>query len=206
MNEASIHDVSAIVLSAGKSERFGKPKAFLAFNQTNTFIQHLIFEYYHAGICNIIIVTNKDLLDEMNRQIQNIPANININIVVNTHTELGRFSSIKRAVDTINTGCNAFIQNIDNPFTTTILLRRMMDAFVEGSYVVPTFDNERGHPVLVSHKIIQHIKEMDMMDTNLRDVLSQFPVIEIQADDPTIHANINTPEAYIMYFNHAVLH
>jgi len=208
MNENSLQSdksISAIILSAGKSERFGEPKAFLKFDQTNSFIQHLIFEYYQAGIRNFIIVTNKDLQEEMYQQIQILPIDLNIKIVINPHPERGRFSSIKIALNALNKGNNVFIQNIDNPFTIASLVREMMDNIEDGIYVAPSFNNEKGHPVLLSDKIIQYIKNMNELEGNLRGVLSKFPAVEIKTDDPNIHANINTPETYMKYFNHAVL-
>ena len=158
MNEDSFqidNDVSAIILSAGKSDRFGEPKAFLKFDQTKSFIQQLINEYYSTGIRHVIIITNKDLLERMQQQVQDVPKELTIEIIINPYPETGRFSSIKIAVDAINKGHNAFFQNIDNPFVTSSLLKQMMDKINDGMYVVPKFNNEKGHPVLLSNKIIQ---------------------------------------------------
>ena len=209
MNDDSLqidNEVSAIILSAGKSERFGEPKAFLKFDQTKSFIQQLIYVYYSTGIRHIIIITNKNLLESMKQQIQDVPKELTIEIIINPHPETGRFSSIKIAADAINKGHHAFFQNIDNPFTTFVLLKQMFDNIKEGMFVIPKFNYEKGHPVLLSNKIIQHIKSMNSLEGNLRDVLSEFTAIEIVTDDPNIHANINTTEAYLKYFNHAILH
>ncbi len=209
MNDRIINDSensSAIILSAGKSERFGEPKALLPFDETNSFLQKLILEYFKAGIKNIIVVINKDLNEAVLNQIRILPTEMSISIIDNANPEAGRFSSIKLAADFLETNRHAFIQNIDNPFTSSDLIMKMLSEIKLEHYVVPIYNGENGHPVFLSNSVLQKIRALKSTDGNLREVLKEFSSIKINTEDANIHANINIPEDYLKYFNHAVAH
>ncbi len=206
MKEETKYDIrkfSAIILSAGKSERFGTPKALLHFDKNNSFLQKLLFEYSETGIKDIIIVINASLEMSLENQIQTLPPELKITALINPHPEKGRFSSIELAVNAVKKSHLAFIQNIDNPFTTAELLRQMITKTDDCNYVVPVYNGEKGHPVLLSAKILNCIRKMKSSDGNLRELLDKFPSAELCVRNPNILANINTKDDYLKYFSHA---
>lgn len=199
-------DVSAVILSAGKSERFGIPKAYLVFDESNSFIQHLLHEYHKAGIRHIVLVTNPALESTMRRQMEKASTELNMELVINQFPEKGRFYSIKTGLQAVDASHHVFIQNIDNPFTTSYLLRQMMGEMKDGHYVVPEYEGVTGHPVLLSSGIIREIRGMTTEDINLRNFLHPYPSLKVIAGNPDILANINTPEEYRKYFHHVPAH
>jgi molybdenum cofactor cytidylyltransferase len=200
--KAGEKEIAAIILSAGKSERFGKPKAFLQFLEKQTFLEKLIQVYLDAGIKKIIVVTNEDIIREMERIVVKFRNNSDILLIMNKHPEAGRFSSIQLGLEGTGEHVAAFIQNIDNPFTTPSLLENMKSKLEQRMYVVPVFQGVKGHPVLLSSGIINHIREIAGENANLRDILNEFDGMEVNADDERIHANINTEADYHKYFAH----
>lgn len=195
---------NAIILMAGKSSRFGQPKAFLPFNREFNFIQNLIYQYTRAGIENMVLVTHAQLIKGLKKHIQENMYGGNIKIVCNIRPESDRFYSLKLGLNHIDLNCPAFIQNIDNPFTTSALLNQMKDKIETGKYVVPVYSGKKGHPILLSKEILQHIRDIKSDNEDLRVVLEQFPFEKVLVDNENLLANINTEEDYLKYFNHAI--
>lgn len=195
---------NAIILMAGKSSRFGQPKAFLPFNPELNFIQNLIHQYTRAGIENIVLVTHAQLIKKLKKQIQeNLYAN-SIKIVCNIRPVSDRFYSLKLGLNNIDSTYPAFIQNIDNPFTTSALLNQMKEKLETGKYVVPVYLGKRGHPILLSKEILQHIRNIKSDSEDLRVILEQFLFEEVLTGDENLLANINTEEDYLNYFKHEI--
>jgi len=196
----AMKNISAIILSAGKSVRFGQPKAFLPFDEGKSFLQKIIDDYINSGIDNIILVINPLLSEEINNQIKNISRRINLKIVINNFPDKGRFTSIKLALAELDHGYHSFIQNIDNPFISSDLLIAMASKISNGNFIVPVYNKVKGHPVLLSTSIINRIRNINLQDLNLKEILKEYTSISIDCDDPKIIANINTREDYLKYF------
>ena len=196
------HKYHVIILMAGKSSRFGQPKAFLPFDENHNFIQNLLHQYIEAGINQIVLVTNTLLVNELE---MNLPGNLpkeKIKIIVNPDIESNRFYSLKLALQNMELSYPVFIQNIDNPFTSSDLINEMKGKIQENQYVAPGYQGKRGHPILLSKEILKFIIEFDSVNENLRDLLEDFICEEVPTDDTRLMANINTREEYVKYFNH----
>ena len=192
--------VSAIILSAGKSERIKFPKAFLRFNSNFSFLGHLLSTYEESNLREIVVVLNKDIEDAAGKILFPFSRTSNVTRVINNHPEKGRFNSIRFASYVLNRKSPAFIQNIDSPFITHDLIEQMISKLQKGSYVAPVCNERRGHPVLLSPEILDHIRKIKDTDTNLRDILKLYKCIELETTDDRIHANINTEAEYRKYF------
>ena len=96
-----------------------------------------------------------------------------------------------------NKGC--FIQNIDNPFVNSSLLKKMIPLISTDSFVSPTYNNKGGHPVLISNSIIETILENEDTSVTLRNKLEKFNKIVMPANKEVL-INMNTVEDYIKYF------
>ncbi len=192
MNKNNIFP-SAIILAAGLSERMGKHKALLAFNDNTNFVQHIAESMIAAGCNNIIVVTNPVLFNFFNEN--NILNNTKIKIVVNDKPELGRFRSIKIGLKMIGDN-NVFIHNCDNPFCSHFLLKDLFLVLNKKSYVVPLYNDKGGHPILLSKFICNYLLKIEADDVNLKKILSQFIKKEVITTDNKILFNVNTPEDY----------
>ncbi len=191
---------SAIILTAGKSQRFGSPKACIPFNNSFSFLQKLLSVYNEAGIIDFVIVTNFELEREISETTKLYSDKLNINIKINYYPESGKFNSIRIGTFATDNSRATFIQNIDNPFTTAGLLSQMMKAVKSNSYVVPCWEEQKGHPVLLSAEILHAIYNEKNEQANFRDVLESFYCNKVNTNDPRILANINTPADYMKYF------
>lgn len=191
-----------IILAGGKSERMNFPKAFLLY-RGKTFLKQIVEEYYHAGIKNIYVVLNESFCyGEWEKYLDQVKPKATL--IKNSNPELGRFHSLKLGMEnmlnsSVQSGTElefCFIQNIDNPFVNKELIDSLRESRNSLGYTSPIYKGRKGHPILVSKKIIQHFCELPDGNFNLKNLLSSFPKQEVEMKNGDILININTAEDY----------
>jgi len=191
-------EFSVIILSAGKSERMGTPKPALKFDESQTFIEHISFEYQQFGCKEIIIVLNKENHTFLNDLNIKLPSNCKI--IINNHPEWHRFYSLKTGVKSLKEINYVFVHNVDNPFVNQEVLNELLNHSDKADYIVPEFEGKGGHPFLLSPKIILEITQTNKNEMHLKDFLNQYSKLKIQVNEESILVNINTLEDYKKYF------
>ena len=192
-------NISAIILSAGKSERLGVPKFSLRFNTETTFLEKLIDEYHSFGCNEIIVVLNETSAVLYHQLKLSVPSNVRV--VINHHPEWERFYSLKLAALALNEVKPVFVSNIDNPFLnqeTLDILFKEVDNF---DYISPSFNGKGGHPFLVSAKVINELKTEKQDQIHLKEFLGKYSKKLEEVNDEKILLNINTMEDYSRFFN-----
>ena len=192
-------NISAIILSAGKSERMGVPKFSLRFNTETTFLEKLIDEYHSVGCNEIIVVLNETSAVLYHQLKLSVPSNVRV--VINHHPEWERFYSLKLAALALNEVKPVFVSNIDNPFLnqeTLDILFKEVDNF---DYISPSFNGKGGHPFLVSAKVINELKTEKQDQIHLKEFLGKYSKKLEEVNDEKILLNINTMEDYSRFFN-----
>ncbi|MBN2893819.1 MAG: NTP transferase domain-containing protein [Bacteroidales bacterium] len=184
---------SAIILAAGKSERMGSPKPFLLFDKykNQTFIQKLFDTYHDFGCQQVVIVYNSENIEQGKKLTPNAT------IVENKTPELGRFLSIKLAVEQLIQNDFVFLQNADNPFTKTEILEQIWKEKDKEAYISPKFEGKGGHPILLPKTIITQIQTEMSKNLNLKQFLQPFAKQIVLCNDESILININTQEEYL---------
>lgn len=188
-----IDNISVIILSAGLSQRFGKPKAFLNFTSEKTFIEEIIDRYTDNGFSNIVIVTNPILQVKLIEKLKKYDSAVKI--VVNNFPELGRISSIKFGAKQL-IGKNVFIHNIDNPFVPVEDLKKMVKLLKPNSFVKPVNKGKGGHPVLLSKEITLALSKIQEYNLSLKNFLLNYAIIEHSTNNAQILTNINTEDDF----------
>ena len=135
---------SAIILAAGKSSRMGIPKLFLKFDEENTFIEHIVNDYQSFGCKEIVIVVNNIGNDYLNKS--KIPFLDNVKIVINKHPDWHRFYSLKIGAKNLFGDLPVFIHNVDNPYVSPTVLKKLIKHSDKADYISPEFDGKGGHP------------------------------------------------------------
>ena len=185
------HPFSVIIPAAGNSDRMGSAKAFLRLANGQTFAESLLSGYSRYGATPVILVVNESA----------DPAKINSGsaiCIINDHIDYGRSYSIKLGIQHIPAGHACFIQNVDNPFAGPDLLDQLLFNLKDDSYVIPVHGNKGGHPILLGTNIISELAGIDSL-FDFREVLRNFPRIEISWNDPAVLLNINTKEDYLKF-------
>ena len=191
-------NLPVIVLAGGNSDRMNIPKMFLPFNSKKTFIEKIVKEYVDFNCREIIMVLNKKFLDIP--IIKKLIKSYDINLILNEHQELGKFYSLSLGIGILSNQSYCFIQNVDNPFISISLLKKMYSKRKIDSYVIPVSKEKAGHPVLIGKTIIERLKAEKSLNANLRDILHEYNRVPITVTDSKVLANINSVEDYKIYF------
>lgn len=186
-------NVSALILAAGLSKRMKANKPFLLFNNEQTFTEKIITEYQSFGCKNIIVVTNKELINRFKIQ-------KNVTFVINDKLEYGRFYSVKLGLQNIKNCDFCFIQNVDNPFITKDILTYIYSEKLTDTSIIPSFNEKGGHPILLPKIIIDKIINIKHNNANFKDILNKFKSFKLGIPKNEILININTPSEYCYYF------
>ncbi|MBE0649432.1 MAG: NTP transferase domain-containing protein [Bacteroidales bacterium] len=189
---------TALILAAGYSGRMGKLKGFLPFDEKRIFLEKIVSEYLTFGCRQVGVVLNEQgmrLYEKMPLQHKN-----NITAILNPAPEKERFFSLQTGLKALKPAGAVFLHNVDSPFLKQEVLQYLADNFHKQAYVVPTYQDEGGHPVLLSQEIVKALTEAPDYDQNLRVFLQNFAQIKVPVNDPGILTNINSPEEYEQYF------
>jgi molybdenum cofactor cytidylyltransferase len=186
---------SAIILSAGNSERMGSPKALLLWKNDMTFLEKIANEFHRSGCKEIIIVTNTEVAN----QIKTKQFKDNVTTAINFQPERGRFSSVKIGLSEISDPDFCFIHNVDNPFIDDEIIRKMYSERNNEFYIVPSFLGKGGHPILLNKKNIEFLKAVEDTGQSLKEALSGFEKRQIEMPDDRVLRNINTEDDFKRY-------
>lgn len=190
-----MHKAAAIILAAGESTRMGHPKWQLPFDQKQCFLEALISVYREAGFRRIVVVMNPGQLHKFSF----LNAARSCILIENNNPGEGRLRSVELGISAIGDCSRTFLQNIDNPFTTTDLIRQMLSLRETADYVVPVCNEKRGHPLLIGQAVINMLKT-GHPDCDFRNLLIGFSYTELHYQDQHILIDINTPEIYASCF------
>lgn len=190
----SKENVSVIILSAGFSSRMKQAKFSLIYDKQKIFLEKIIDEYLNFGCKEIVVVMNKEGI-KLKEKLQLIFPK-NVKFIQNNHPEYERFYSLQLGIKSSGNCENIFIQSIDNPFVTQNLLSLLIQNKNDADYIIPSYNNKGGHPILISKKIINSIKKEDNYNIILKDFLRNFTKFHVKTNDEKILLNINTMDIY----------
>jgi len=191
-------DISVIILAAGFSERMKTHKTELSFDSNRNFFQKITEEYIQFNCKTIIAVLNQSNFNSLMRT--GIKLSGKIKIIINEHPEKGKFYSLKTGAEAIDENSLTFIQNIDNPFVNQNILHLLKDNSGTADYIIPSYNKKGGHPILISAKMINAIKNEVKDAVNMKTFFNNFKKYYIPANDEKILININTVSDYDFYF------
>ncbi len=162
------------------------------------FLERITSVYRSAGINEIMVVTNAEILAQIKDS--GSPLLKDIKFILNVHPELGRFYSIKLGLRMVKQNSTVFLQNIDNPFISKESIAGLRNIIGPADYAVPEFEGRQGHPVLLSNRIANVISAQEDNEVNLRNILKSYWGKTMPNDDPGVLVNINTPVDYSKHF------
>lgn len=183
---------AALILASGFSHRMGKPKALMKWDESTTFLEKLIWEYLDAG-CNPVVCTVNERIHPHCKKLERIS---NVRLLCNHHPERGRMYSIRLGLEAVKKGPFCLLQNVDNPFINSDIIRAILKSADHEQWCSPEYKGKGGHPVVLPKKIIDQILQLKNEEITLRTILDSFPKKVVEMDDGFILRNINTPEEY----------
>jgi CTP:molybdopterin cytidylyltransferase MocA len=183
---------TAIVLSAGSSERMGDFKPLMALGGM-TVLERVIRLFQSTGVSRIHVVVGHRAA-ELTPLIDRWGARS----VVNARFAEGMFSSVATGVSSLAEGTRAFfVLPVDIPLVRPATLRDILQAFPNGSDAIchPTFGGRRGHPPLIGCHHTRSILEWREAG-GLGALLARLErhAIDVAVVDEFIHQDMDRPE------------
>lgn len=190
----AVHEpVAGIILAAGGSTRYGKPKQLLDW-KGQAFVRAVAQAALQAGLSPVIVVTGANA-DQIEASINDL----NISYVRNEAWRDGQGSSIKAGVQAL---ASTYVGGVifllaDQPQVTTAVIRALVEKHAEGLYpvVAPMVIDRRGNPVLFDRVTFPDLETIQG-DTGGRAIFHKHRVEYLPWHDDGLLLDVDTPEHY----------
>ena len=182
--------IAAIILSAGKSERMGSPKALLQY-RGQTFLERILASITLAGLSPVIVVAGHHY-EAISKSFPDLQ------IVFNPNYNQGMSTSVQAGIRALPAGLVGMaIFLVDHPMVDRQTIDFLTARLAAGKIVVPIHDGRRGHPVIFSADIFDEILALPP-DQGLNTVVrrQRERVIEVFVENPGVLRDIDTPEQF----------
>lgn len=210
----------AVVLAAGESRRMGTQKLLLPYGEA-TVVEAVAAAARKSRVDRVLAVLGADA-EEVRRALERGaaaaggvgsgagapdgpaaptgPTPRGVAFAVNEDYRSGMLSSVQAAFRALPSDATAAVVMLgDQPFVAPRVIDAVVDAYRTSGrgIVVPVSGGRRGHPVLVDLKYRDEVLRLDPAD-GLRQLLRAHPddVEEVEADDPAILRDLDTPADY----------
>jgi len=158
--------VSAILLAAGSSTRFGSPK-LLAEVGGQPMLARVIRAFCSAGVDQTLVVIPPDDTGSLHRSLRQLVEHSppSVRWRVNLTPAAGMFSSVKAGLASLDerTTCVA-VSPADLPFLREDSVRKVLSSagsLDERSLLVPAHAGRRGHPLVFSRALVPRLLRWD---------------------------------------------
>ena len=186
--------IGGVILAAGASQRMGRPKALLDY-RGQTFIDRLILVV--SEVSDPVIVVLGYHADTIRPHIKS-----HARIVINPLPERGQLSSLQTALRELPADADGFLfLPVDCPTVRGDTIQRLAASFAARSsetlFVIPRWEDKRGHPVFAAPEIAREILDLPP-EAQARDVVHRHVghTLYVDVDDPGILTDIDDPAAY----------
>lgn len=188
--------LAAIVLAAGLSSRMRENKLLLPW-KGKTVIAWVVLQLLKAGFTSIVVVTGRDRL-----AVESQTSFPNVKHVFNEKYENGEMlTSLQAGLRSLSGETNAVMIVLgDQPQIEIETIRLVAGEYLNKKsclLVLPSFENRRGHPWMVSRELWDEIFGMEPPE-NMRTFLNQHSgdITYVQVQNNSIFADIDTPQDY----------
>lgn len=196
--------VSAVLLAAGASTRFGSPKMLAPVPpEGRPMLAHVIDTWRGAGFAEIVVVLGfggQELRKETEENLLRRSEGAPVRWVENPHWESGMFSSIRTGLAAIRPeSTHAALSPADLPFLRRSSLRTVLFATTlpeadSRALLVPVCGMRRGHPLLIPAFLVARVLSWPA-DDRLNRLFAEpdVKVLQLEGFDETILLDVDRP-------------
>ena len=192
--------VTALVLAAGASRRMLETKLLLPVNG-RPMIHWCLLTISQTSVANTVIVAGKDY-QSVYAYVSLLPQARSFDFIINTKYASGMASSIRVGMTAVAADSDAVLLMLaDMPFIGEDVVCRMLQTFADrgttGSIVVPTWQGQRGHPVMLGSDYFDELAQLQG-DKGPRELLARCSskVISIAVGNSAILIDLDTKEQW----------
>ena len=188
--------VSAIVLAAGESKRMAGRNKLLLPLEEKTIVECAVDAILEARVDDVIVVLGHEAV-----AIQKVLQKRALRFTFNPNFRGGMASSIQAGVAALAPSAQTvMIALADQPLITTAEINFLIAEFAratEKSIGVPTFNGQRGNPVLFDLRYREELLALQG-EVGGKSILARHPeaVLEVALPAGNILVDADTPEAY----------
>ncbi len=182
---------AGIILAAGESSRMGKDKALLPYAGT-TFIERLM-DLFVPRVAPLIVVLGYNA----GRILVGLRERPDVQVVINDKYRDGHLSSLQAGIMALPPDAvSALVTLVDHPAVTEATLDVIL-THAPAPLVIPRYDGRRGHPVLLSRKLLDAIAALPP-EASAKQVIHAHlaEAVQLDVDDPGVLRDIDTPADY----------
>jgi CTP:molybdopterin cytidylyltransferase MocA len=182
---------AAIVLAAGASSRFGRPKA-LALLRGRPLLLHVLDAVAAVGIVEVVVVLGHDG-DQIERSLRWRSERR----VRNPNPEAGLSSSLRVGLENVSSASEAALILLgDQPLVRVDVIERLLAGFVSAAkpIVLPRYRDGGGPNPLLVHRAAWSLAGEARSDRGFGPVLRNHPDLVVEVDVEGSNPDIDTPE------------
>jgi molybdenum cofactor cytidylyltransferase len=189
------HQVSAVVLAAGRSTRMGGPNKLLAELNGQKLVRIVTEQALASKARDVIVVTGHQA-----ELVEKALAGLNVTFVRNPDFAGGLASSVKAGISAVPAQADGAVICLgDMPMISAGLIDHLIEAFApdRGNLIaVPVSDGRRGNPVLWSRRFFNELMTLDG-DIGARHLIAKHneAVAEVPVEGDGAFLDIDTPQA-----------
>jgi molybdenum cofactor cytidylyltransferase len=186
--------ISAVILGAGRSTRFGAKKQLVKFEGA-TLLETVVGRFLKSKVDDVVVV--------LGYAAEEIRTNSNFGrarVVVNPDYAQGLSTSLKAGIDAVNPAANAGVVALgDQPLISVRIIDLLVEKYMEtgGPIVAPFYQRRRGNPVLFDKSLFSELRNIHG-DTGAKASLERHAdkVVKVQVDDIGVLFDIDTQDDY----------
>jgi molybdenum cofactor cytidylyltransferase len=192
----AVHEpIAGVILAAGESSRFGKPKQLLNW-KGESFVRAVARTALEAELAPVIVVTGASA-----EQVEFAVKDLNVTVIKNEEWRSGQGSSIRAGVTNLHRSYSKIGGVIflltDQPQVTTSILRALVEKHAQGLYpvVAPMVIDQRANPVLFDRTTFSDLLTLEG-DVGGRAIFHKHRVEYLPWHDDRLLLDVDTPEMY----------
>jgi len=188
--------MSAVILAAGLSLRFGRPKALLPVGSGGpAFVEQLVTTFRAAGVEDVLVVGRPE-----DQQLRDLVARVGSRFIENPVADRGQLSSLIAALDAIARDVSAvLVTPVDIPLVRADTVAAVRDAFLRsGAPIARAARRGRhGHPVIFSSAVFDELRHADPTQGAKAVVRAHgAAVLDVEVDDEGVLRDVDTAQDY----------
>jgi molybdenum cofactor cytidylyltransferase len=184
--------IAGIILAAGESSRFGRPKQLLDYHG-QPFVRCVAQTALQAGLFPVVVITGANA-----ELVETVLQDLSIMVIRNEKWADGQAASIKAAVAALPASAGgAIVLLADQPQVTPHVIRSLVErhASTRAAIVAPLAADRRANPVLFDRTTFKDLLALTG-DVGGRAVFSNYRVDYIPWHDESLLFDVDTEDDY----------
>ena len=192
------NSIAGIILAAGASTRFGRPKQLLCL-KGKYMIEWVLDAALSSRLDRIVLVlgdSHKKVLEALGQKLQHPK----LTIEINPEFHRGQSHSLRAGLSKVKDGFAAVMFLLgDQPMINSAIINLLLETYQSAGkdICVPTYRGKRKNPTIFGHRLYGKLMEIKG-DKGARELIDQNPdqVSIVDLDDPLIFLDIDTPQDF----------